>query len=120
MIAERGEPHPLRCRFDCFNDASKPMCNNWEPFYQSCKLLKYKQSICGKKEVLHPMLNSEKLWIIEQVGCASHSSAPSAEKVLERVLDIIKRADVLYETNIDLEYMKELHRQQQTKERGQG
>ena len=63
-----------RCRFDYFNDKSKPMCSNWDCFFNSCKLTWYETTLEGKKQTIHPHLSSEKLWIIEQVGCASHSS----------------------------------------------
>jgi hypothetical protein len=66
-----------RCRFDYFNNKSKPMCSNWDCFFNSCKLTWYETTLEGKKQTTHPHLSSEKLWIIEQVGCASHSDFQS-------------------------------------------
>ena len=74
-----------RCRFDYFNDKSKLMCSNWDCFFNSCKLTWYETTLEGKKQTIHPHLSSEKLWIIEQVGCASHSDFQSER---DTVLDV--------------------------------
>jgi hypothetical protein len=56
----------------------------------------YKTTLEGKKQTIHPHLSSEKLWIIEQVGCASHSDFQSErDKVLDKFKDCIMRVDLL-------------------------
>ena len=85
-----------RCRFDYFNDKSKPMCSNWDCFFNSCKLTWYETTLEGKKQTIHPHLSSEKLWIIEQVGCASHSDFhPRVHLHLAGTLDTLLSTEAL-------------------------
>jgi hypothetical protein len=83
-----------RCRFDYFNNKSKPMCYNWDCFFNSCKLTWYETTLEGKKQTIHPNLSTEKLWIIEQVGCASHSDFQNCQTgyiITEEQLEIFER-----------------------------
>ena len=77
-------------------------CDNFDAFFNSCKLVSYKTSIGGKKETIHPHTNPCR-WLLAIVGCASDTRsrphpAPTDEqcricsqaierKARERVLD---------------------------------
>lgn len=72
--------HSNRCRFDYFNDKSAPLCKNWDTFFHSCKVLEYSTKLEGKRQAIHPIVSSEQLWLIEQVGCGSFKPIPTKEK----------------------------------------
>jgi hypothetical protein len=92
----------------------------------------YETTLEGKKQTIHPHLSSEKLWIIEQVGCASHSNfqskrdtcpqnkiwqhCPSVEqirkgareKVLDEVIKWIEREGFYRGMNATYNYIRQL------------
>lgn len=42
-------------------------CNNFDTFFNSCKLAAYKTSIGGKKETIHPITNNTR-WLLAVSG----------------------------------------------------
>lgn len=82
-----GQPQPIICakcihsNYDgrCAQEDFCKGCNNFDSFYNSCKLAEYKTSIGGKKEKIHPKTNHSR-WLLAIVGCASDTRTHSASE----------------------------------------
>jgi hypothetical protein len=48
-------------------------CSDFDKFFSSCKLLFYDTYIGGRKETIHPVIGHKDEWMIQSLGCASHS-----------------------------------------------
>jgi len=78
-------------------------CKNYDKFFSSCKLTWYKESIVGKKETIHPIIKRESEWLINQVGCASHSNFQSEWDKMNKLVAWLYEEGMKFEKECDTE-----------------
>ena len=63
-------PQPQQKEDVCAEEDFCKGCDNFDGFYNSCKLAQYKTSIQGKTVWIAPRTNGTR-WLLKFVGCAS-------------------------------------------------